>query len=77
VSGKGYANLLMLRYISPYPNATNNAYDSEGFFRTGDLGRIEDDVVYLLGRASQDGIEYLVIFNKFAIPSARELTDLK
>lgn len=31
------------------------AFDSEGFFRTGDLGKIEDDVVYLLGRASQDG----------------------
>lgn len=74
---RGFANLLMCRYISPHPDATNNAFDSEGFFKTGDLGSIEDDVVYLLGRGSQDGIEYLIIFNKFAIPSARQLTHLK
>ncbi|KAJ5377305.1 uncharacterized protein N7496_004714 [Penicillium cataractarum] len=50
--------VLFKRYISPNPDATKNAFDAEGFFRTGDLGRIEDDIVYLLGRASQDVIRY-------------------
>jgi long-subunit acyl-CoA synthetase (AMP-forming) len=49
---------VITRYISPDPNVTENAFDSEGFFKTGDLGKIEDGVVYLFGRASQDGIEY-------------------
>jgi acyl-CoA synthetase (AMP-forming)/AMP-acid ligase II len=48
---------VLVRYISPDPDVTKNAFDSEGFFRTGDLGKIEDGVVYLLGRASQDGID--------------------
>lgn len=51
-------DFVMTRYISPGPEITKNAFDSEGFFKTGDLGKIEDGVVYLLGRASQDGIEY-------------------
>lgn len=49
---------MALRYISPDPNITENAFDSDGFFKTGDLGKIEDGVVYVLGRASQDGIEH-------------------
>jgi long-subunit acyl-CoA synthetase (AMP-forming) len=48
----------MTRYMSPDSKVMKNAIDSEGFFKTGDLGKIEDGVVYLLGRASQDGIEY-------------------
>lgn len=48
----------MVRYISPQPGIMENVLDSEAFFRTGDLGRMEDDIVYLLGRASQDGNKY-------------------
>jgi acyl-CoA synthetase (AMP-forming)/AMP-acid ligase II len=44
--------------MSPDSKVMKNAIDSEGFFKTGDLGKIEDGVVYLLGRASQDGIEF-------------------
>lgn len=57
-------DFVITRYISPGPDITKNAFDSEGFFKTGDLGKIEDGVVYLLGRASQDGIEYSIPFRK-------------
>lgn len=32
-----------------------NAFDSEGFYRTGGIGKLENDIIYILGRASQDG----------------------
>lgn len=40
---KGYLNL---------PDATRNAFTQDGFFRTGDLGYIADDFLYLAGRRS-------------------------
>lgn len=41
--------------MSENPNVMENAFDSEGFYRTGDVGKVENDIVYVLGRASQDG----------------------
>ena len=32
-----------------------NVLDSEGYYRTRDVSIIENDVVYVLGRAFQDG----------------------
>ncbi|KAF3390465.1 Malonate--CoA ligase, partial [Penicillium rolfsii] len=50
--------VLFKKYISPDSSLTSHSFDSEGFFKTGDLGKVEDGVVYLLGRASQDVIRY-------------------
>jgi acyl-CoA synthetase (AMP-forming)/AMP-acid ligase II len=33
----------------------DGVFDSEGYFRTGDLGKIENGNIYIFGRASQDG----------------------
>ncbi|KAE8387262.1 hypothetical protein BDV23DRAFT_186522 [Aspergillus alliaceus] len=50
---------LMKRYISGNPHAMDDAFDGQGFFKTGDFGRIEDGKVFVLGRRSQDVIRFL------------------
>lgn len=37
--------------------ATANAFDKQGFFKTGDIARREGDNYFILGRASQDIIK--------------------
>ncbi|KAF9893926.1 hypothetical protein FE257_008897 [Aspergillus nanangensis] len=44
------------RYISRNCNATKDVLDSDGFYRTGDIGKVKDDILYVLGRASYDVI---------------------
>lgn len=39
------------------PEATANAHDAEGFFRTGDIARREGRYYYIVGRASLDIIK--------------------
>ncbi|KAB8228418.1 class I adenylate-forming enzyme family protein [Aspergillus alliaceus] len=41
------------------PHAMDDAFDGQGFFKTGDFGRIEDGKVFVLGRRSQDVIRFL------------------
>ncbi|KAJ5114935.1 hypothetical protein NUU61_000694, partial [Penicillium alfredii] len=48
--------VLFKKYLSPNPNIMDNVFDSDGFYRTGDIGRLEDDRLFVLGRASQDVI---------------------
>ncbi|BCR89789.1 uncharacterized protein ACHE_50987A [Aspergillus chevalieri] len=45
-------------YISENPDVMKNAFDSEGFYRTGGIGKLENDIIYILGRASQDVIRF-------------------
>jgi long-subunit acyl-CoA synthetase (AMP-forming) len=33
----------------------SDVFDAGGYYRTGDLGKAEGDLIYVLGRASQDG----------------------
>ncbi|OQE10074.1 hypothetical protein PENFLA_c095G07633 [Penicillium flavigenum] len=49
---------IMKRYLSSDPNVMNNIYDSEGFYKTGDVGRLENNRVFVLGRASHDVIRF-------------------
>ncbi|KAL3478141.1 hypothetical protein BJX99DRAFT_108438 [Aspergillus californicus] len=52
--------LLMKRYISTQPDVTKKAFDSEGFYKTGDTGSIGSDrTLKISGRASQDIIRFL------------------
>lgn len=46
------------------PEATQAAIDSEGWFHTGDLARIEDDHIYIVGRAK----EIIVLSNGEKVP---------
>ncbi|KIW02982.1 uncharacterized protein PV09_05643 [Verruconis gallopava] len=39
------------------PEATANAHDEEGYFKTGDIARREGKYYYIIGRASQDIIK--------------------
>lgn len=42
------------RYISENPTVMNGIFDADGYWRTGDMGKLEGDLVYVFGRASQD-----------------------
>jgi malonyl-CoA/methylmalonyl-CoA synthetase len=48
------------RYISYDPTQTEKAFDSEGFFKTGDCAEKLGDCYLLHGRANIDGIEILL-----------------
>lgn len=50
------------RYISVKKDVNSDVFDSEGYFKTGDLGKYEDGQLYVLGRQSSDGedIPFLV-----------------
>lgn len=59
VRGRG----VMQGYLDD-PEATGRAFDSEGWFRTGDLARIEDGHIYIVGRAK----EIIVLSNGEKVP---------
>ncbi|KAB8263439.1 hypothetical protein BDV32DRAFT_136076 [Aspergillus pseudonomiae] len=46
------------RYISENPTVMNGIFDADGYWRTGDMGKLEGDLVYVFGRASQDIIRF-------------------
>ncbi|KAJ5692597.1 hypothetical protein N7462_002020 [Penicillium macrosclerotiorum] len=50
--------VLFRRYISLDPDIMNGVFDAEGFFRTGDVGRVDGKILYLVGRASHDIIRF-------------------
>jgi malonyl-CoA/methylmalonyl-CoA synthetase len=50
------ADFHIFRYLSSDPHVMKDSFDAEGFFRTGDIGRREGDLIFILGRASQDGM---------------------
>ncbi|KAL5358775.1 hypothetical protein BJX96DRAFT_173756 [Aspergillus floccosus] len=58
---------LFKKYISDNPNATKDVYDSEGFYRTGDTGRLEDGNIFVSGRASQD----MIRFSMWHVPACK------
>jgi non-ribosomal peptide synthetase component E (peptide arylation enzyme) len=47
------------RYLSDDPTQTEKAFDSEGFFKTGDCAEKLGDSYILHGRANIDGLEIL------------------
>ncbi|PLB48527.1 amp dependent CoA ligase [Aspergillus steynii IBT 23096] len=49
---------LVKRYLSANPSDMSEKFDSEGFFKTGDIGRLENDALFVLGRASEDVIHH-------------------
>ncbi|KAF4213868.1 hypothetical protein CNMCM5878_009930 [Aspergillus fumigatiaffinis] len=52
--------LVMKKYLSSDPHAMEGVFDSEGFYKTGDLGSIGPNrEIFVLGRASQDVIRFL------------------
>ncbi|KAF4238093.1 hypothetical protein CNMCM8980_002213 [Aspergillus fumigatiaffinis] len=52
--------LVMKKYLSSDPHAMEGVFDSEGFYKTGDLGSIGPNrEIFILGRASQDVIRFL------------------
>ena len=59
VRGRG----VMQGYLND-PEATQAAIDSEGWFHTGDLARIEEDHIYIVGRAK----EIIVLSNGEKVP---------
>ena len=59
VRGRG----IMQGYLDD-PEATRAAIDSEGWFHTGDLARIEEDHIYIIGRAK----EIIVLSNGEKVP---------
>lgn len=32
----------------------NGIFDAEGYWKTGDMGKLEGELVYIFGRSSQD-----------------------
>ncbi|KAB8208433.1 hypothetical protein BDV34DRAFT_190277 [Aspergillus parasiticus] len=46
------------RYIAEDPTVMNGIFDAEGYWKTGDMGKLEGDLVYIFGRASQDIIRF-------------------
>ncbi|BCS27984.1 class I adenylate-forming enzyme family protein [Aspergillus puulaauensis] len=49
--------LVMKRYLSGDPTVNSNALDADGFYKTGDMGKVgPGGKIYVLGRASQDVI---------------------
>lgn len=75
------AVLTICRYLSSDPNVMNNIYDSEGFYKTGDVGRLENNRVFVLGRASHDGdsihsiliIECILTWTSHPLPRLEDL----
>ncbi|KAL4871450.1 hypothetical protein BDV12DRAFT_194511 [Aspergillus spectabilis] len=52
--------LLMKRYVSADPNVTNDAFDPNGFYKTGDMGEITTDgEIRIFGRANQDVVRFM------------------
>ena len=54
---KSSFHLLNLYYFTRYlfdPEATANAHDSNGYFKTGDMARREGQYYFILGRAGID-----------------------
>ncbi|KAB8262594.1 hypothetical protein BDV32DRAFT_147515 [Aspergillus pseudonomiae] len=49
---------LFTRYLSPNPEVMRGVFDSDGFYKTGDLARLEGGYLYIHGRASQDVIRF-------------------
>lgn len=43
------------RYLSWDSTIMHGAFDSEGYYKTGDIGRIKNGLLFVLGRASYDG----------------------
>jgi long-subunit acyl-CoA synthetase (AMP-forming) len=55
--------LVMKKYLSSDPHAMECVFDSEGFYKTGDLGSIGPNrEIFILGRASQDGQYQLSLY---------------
>ncbi|OGM51309.1 putative AMP dependent CoA ligase [Aspergillus bombycis] len=46
------------RYISEDPTVMNGIFDADGYWKTGDMGKLEGDQLYVFGRASQDIIRF-------------------
>ncbi|KAL4885810.1 hypothetical protein BJY04DRAFT_117626 [Aspergillus karnatakaensis] len=52
--------LLMKRYISTDPTVTPKAFDPEGFYKTGDMGKVTPDgEICIFGRANQDVVRFM------------------
>ncbi|KAF9886559.1 hypothetical protein FE257_011331 [Aspergillus nanangensis] len=49
------------QYLSNNPSAMEVAYDTEGFYRTGDIGRLEDGNLFVLGCVSEDVSQAIVL----------------
>ncbi|KAK2752869.1 hypothetical protein FQN54_008022 [Arachnomyces sp. PD_36] len=47
---------LFKRYLSENASIMKDVFDSEGFFRTGDFGRLDGDNLFVFGRADNDVI---------------------
>lgn len=45
----------MCRYIKSATEPETNAFDENGYYKTGDMARLEGDNLFILGRASLDG----------------------
>ncbi|KAE8151526.1 hypothetical protein BDV25DRAFT_128695 [Aspergillus avenaceus] len=50
--------LLLERYLSEDPEVMKKAFTAEGYYKTGDLGKLEGDQVFVFGRASHDVIRF-------------------
>ncbi|KAE8362256.1 hypothetical protein BDV27DRAFT_166327 [Aspergillus caelatus] len=46
------------RYISENPTVMNGIFDANGYWKTGDMGKLEGDLLYVFGRASQDIVRF-------------------
>ncbi|KAE8164464.1 hypothetical protein BDV40DRAFT_114352 [Aspergillus tamarii] len=46
------------RYISENLTVMNGIFDADGYWKTGDMGKLEGDLLYVFGRASQDIIRF-------------------
>jgi long-subunit acyl-CoA synthetase (AMP-forming) len=44
------SSALFKRYISLNPGDNGDVFDSEGFYKTGDLGRLDGGLVFVTGR---------------------------
>ncbi|KAE8367661.1 hypothetical protein BDV27DRAFT_154806 [Aspergillus caelatus] len=49
---------LFTKYLSPNPEIMKGVFDSNGFYKTGDLARLEGGYLFIHGRASQDVIRF-------------------
>ncbi|KAL9130013.1 MAG: hypothetical protein Q9217_001697 [Psora testacea] len=48
------SNTLFKRYIFPDPDIMNSVFDSQGFYKTGDIAKRNGSQYTIIGRASQD-----------------------
>ncbi|KAJ5512497.1 hypothetical protein N7463_002049 [Penicillium fimorum] len=50
--------VMFKKYLSHNAKIMHGVFDSEGYYKTGDIGRIQDGLLFVVGRASHDVIRF-------------------